>query len=219
MRTTVATVWGWGDEFENVKENSNKYVSRRWREGTKECSIEIMARERIEGICYYITTYTSNPKNVGNLAERIFYVALSEGDTKVDRITIQLFDTIFSDNEEYRDSIKEVKKELKAREKIIASKFVNDPKVKSVAHGRVVVFIPQINLLCELESQVANKIVMEIIHEDFPCMISLLNSLIHSLVKEGLARRVLGYKLGRSVDDLEVGDVDVWENEVRVWLI
>ena len=47
------------------------------------------------------------------------------------------------------------------------ARFIDDPKVKEVAQGRKVDFIQQINLLCEMESEYANKIVVELIHEDF----------------------------------------------------
>jgi hypothetical protein len=39
------------------------------------------------------------------------------------------------------------------------------------------------------------------------------------LIGKGLVKRVTGYKLGRSVDELEVGEVDIWGDEVLVWLI
>jgi hypothetical protein len=47
------------------------------------------------------------------------------------------------------------------------ARFIDDPKVKEVAQGRKVNFIQQINLLCEMGTEYANKIVVELIHEDF----------------------------------------------------
>ena len=74
-------------------------------------------------------------------------------------------------------------------------------------------------MLCELESEYANKIVIELIREDFDKIKDLLNNLSEELIKEGLAERVLGYKLGRSTEDLKVGDIDILEDEVLVWII
>lgn len=215
----MATVWGWGDEFEDVRTNSEKYISKRWRESTKECRIYLMAKERNEDISYDITAYTSDPKRVGVLTEGLFYTALNKGDTKIDFIIIQLFDSVVSNKRVYRNSIEEVEVKLKDREPIIFNKFIKDPKVKSVAQGKNVVFIPQINLLCELESEYANKIIIELIHYDFSCIKNLLHSLSSSLIEEGLAKRVLGYGLWRGINDLKVWYVDVYEDKVHVWLV
>ncbi|MEM2841975.1 MAG: hypothetical protein QW201_01570 [Thermoproteota archaeon] len=84
----AATIWGWGEDFEYVKTNIEKYISKKWEESTKECSIDLMARERNEGICYYITAYVDNPKNVGSLAEGLFYVAFDE---EIPRLTLLRF--------------------------------------------------------------------------------------------------------------------------------
>lgn len=215
----MATVWGWGDEFEDVRTNSEKYINKRWRGSTKECRIHLMAKERNEDISYDITAYTSDPKKVGDLTERLFYSALNEGDTKVDFIIIQLFDSIVSNKRIYRSSMEEVEVKLKDQERLIFNKFIEDPKVKSVAQDKNVVFIPQINLLCEMESEYANKIVIELVHHDFSCIKNLLHSLSNSLVEEGLAKRILGYELWRVIDDLKVWYVDVYQDEVHVWLV
>jgi hypothetical protein len=214
-----ATVWGWSDRFEDVKTNCEKYVRKRWKGTTEECLIYFSGRERDEGIGLDIAAYTSNKEKIGDLAERLFYSMVFAGNAKVYSITIQLFEDVFSSNEIYRDSMEEVEKKLKEREVAIAEKFTNDPKVRQVAQGRRINFIPQINLLCELESEYANKIVIELIHEDFDKIKDLLNNLSEELIKEGLAERILGYKLGRSTEDLKVGDIDILEDEVLVWII
>ncbi|MEM2920838.1 MAG: hypothetical protein QXF26_00800 [Candidatus Bathyarchaeia archaeon] len=214
----MATVWGWGDEFEDVKKNCEKYVSKRWKESTEECGIYITARERREDVSYDINAFTSDPYKAGDLAERLFYIALDEGDTKVYFVVVQLFDFTFSDTMTYRSPLEDIEKELKERELTIANKFIEDHKVKPLAKDRKVVFIPELDLLCELESRHANKIVLEIVHCDYSTIKSLLDSLSRALVEEGLATRILGYKLGRGVDELEVLDVDVHGDEVWVWL-
>lgn len=175
--------------------------------------------ERDEGIRYQITAYIGEPKNAGDLAEGLFHVALDEGNTKIMWVKVKLFDTIISNNLRYCNSIEEIEDELRGREKFIAEKFSDDPEVKSVAQGRKIVFIQKINLLCELESPVANKITMRAIYEDFQPTKALLYSLGDRMIKRGLARRILGYKLGRSIDELKIGEVDIWGDEVLVYII
>ncbi|MBO3800549.1 MAG: hypothetical protein FGF52_05820 [Candidatus Brockarchaeota archaeon] len=218
MTSNVATVWGWGDRFEDVRTNCEKYVNKRWKETTKECLVYFSGRERDEGIGLDIAVYVSDKRKVGDLAERMFNSMVFAGNAKVYSISIQLFEDVFSNNEVYRRSMEEIEKELEEREKIIAGRFINDPKVKQVAEGRKVTFIPQINLMCEIESGCSNKIVMELIHEDFDKVKELLSNLSEELIDKGLAKRILGYELGRSVDELKVGDIDFWDDEVLVWL-
>lgn len=67
-----ATVWGWGDRFEDVKTNCEKYVRKRWKGTTEECLIYFSGRERDEGIGLDIAAYTSNKEKIGDLVERLF---------------------------------------------------------------------------------------------------------------------------------------------------
>ncbi len=219
MTPMVATLWVWGEDFDDVRKNCEKYISKRWKENIKECCIEISARRRDEGICYYIVAYTSDPKSVGELAEGLFYVALDEDDVKVTSVSIELFDEILSSGEVYRKSMEEVEKELKERERAIVEKFSREPRVKSVARGRKIKFIPQTDLLCELSSKIANKIVIEMIHEDFSPMKDFMHYLSSDVIERGFAERVLGYDWRKDVNDLKIGDIDMWGDEVLVWLI
>ncbi|MGC8831447.1 MAG: hypothetical protein ACP5PQ_02560 [Thermoproteota archaeon] len=50
MTTKVATVWWWGDRFEDARENCEKYIGKKWKETMKECLIYFSGRERDEGI-------------------------------------------------------------------------------------------------------------------------------------------------------------------------
>lgn len=219
MTDRVATIWGWGEKFEDVKTNSEEYVGKRWEKTTKECCVDLIATERNEGISYYITAYTSDPENVGNLAEGLFYAALGEGNTKVYLIEIRLFDAMRSTTLKYCNTLEEVEKALEERKKALTNMFTNHPKVKEAAQGRKIKIIPQINLLCELESKIANKITIEVIHDEFTSMKNLLHSLNNKIIRRGLAERVAGYKLGRSIKDYKVGEIEVWNDEVIVLLI
>ncbi|MBO3832461.1 MAG: hypothetical protein FGF51_03635 [Candidatus Brockarchaeota archaeon] len=86
-------VWGWGDEFEDVEKNCEKYVSKRWDETVKECCIDISARDRGEDIHFHITYFTSEREGIRDLAQSMFDIALFAGrNVKVDFVTIELFD-------------------------------------------------------------------------------------------------------------------------------
>ncbi len=112
-----------------------------------------LARERNDGIVYYVTAFVNDPKNIDDLARYLFKVVLFQGDTKIYHVGVQLSDSVSSDTIQYRDSMEEVESELKKLEEKIAEKFSEDPKVKEVAKGRKVEFIPEVCLLCELESR------------------------------------------------------------------
>ncbi|MGC8578324.1 MAG: hypothetical protein ACP5M7_10085 [Thermoproteota archaeon] len=214
-----AVIWGWGDDFKDAKINCEKYVSKKWRENTKEGCIYLTCREWNEGIGVDFAAYTSDKEKVGDLAERLLYIAAFDGNAKVYSIRLLLFDSIISGNEVCRHSMEEVESELRKREHLIAERFINDPEVKEVAQGKKVVFIPRIDLLCELESRYANKLVVEVVHEDFKQMKKLLESVCSALIKEGLATRVLGYRLGKSIDDMKVRYVYIWGDEVLVRIV
>ncbi|MEM3658865.1 MAG: hypothetical protein QXU11_00490 [Thermoproteota archaeon] len=217
-KVRVATVWSWGERFQDVKGNCEKYVKKRWEEKTKECLISFFGRERDEGISLGIDAYTSDIEKVGDLAERLFYSMVFAGNIKVYSITIKLFEDILSSNEIYRDSMEEIEKELEKLKEIIPKRFINDPKVGQVAQGRKVSFIWEIYLLCEMESEYTNKIVIELAHSDFEGIKDILNKLSEELIENGLAKRILGYRLWKSVEDLKVEFVDVYGDEASVFI-
>ncbi|MEM2841976.1 MAG: hypothetical protein QW201_01575 [Thermoproteota archaeon] len=76
---------------------------------------------------------------------------------------------------------------LKEFEKLTTKKFSDHPKLKSVKPGKKIVFVPEISLLYELESKLAIKITMEVVHEDFSLIRNLLRSLSNRMIKRGLA--------------------------------
>ncbi|MBO3832175.1 MAG: hypothetical protein FGF51_02145 [Candidatus Brockarchaeota archaeon] len=217
-REQGVTVWYWGEEFKDVGRNCEKYVSKRWDESVKECGVWILARERREGIIYTVTAFVSSPKGIDNLAQHLFNVTLLQGSTKVDFVVVQLTNSVFSASMQYRDPMEKVENELEELMKNIAEKFGEDPRVREVMKGKKVVFIPEICLLCELESHQASKILIEVVHHFFSNIKGFLDSLTNKLIKEGLAERILGYKLNVSVENLEIEDVEAWEDEVHVWL-
>ncbi len=65
---TRARVWG-GEDFELAGENAEKYLSKRWKDTTEECSIAIDCRNVDEGIMFGITVYMNYPKDVRKLVD------------------------------------------------------------------------------------------------------------------------------------------------------
>lgn len=68
-------------------------------------------------------------------------------------------------------------------------------------------------------SECADKIVMELIYEDFGELKGLLDRLSEELIHKNLVKRSLGYKLGKSVEELKTGDVDIWGDGVLVYVL
>jgi len=202
-----ATIWGWGDDFEAIKTNSEKYVSKRWKETTKECAIGITAKERDEGTIFYITAYTSISKKVGDLADRLLDVALGlKGDVKVDFVTIVLSEDMVSEKELYRDSLEYVVEQYKRCEQALIAKVREDPKMKAKVQGKKIVVIPQISLTCELDSDHANKVIVDATDSDFTRLQNFIHSVNARLIKEGLAKSIVGFKLYEDVEKLKIYD-------------
>lgn len=205
----AATVWGWGEKFEDIGKNCQKYIEKKWKEGIKECKIEIMARERGDGICYWITAYLSNPQDVEKIAEDLFYTALFKGDSKVDFVNVYLFDSTVSDKVTCQRTIDEANNEFKKFIEEVAKRFRSNPKVEPIAKVKKVEFTIDVCLTCELESLVANKVVIDAVHWDFELLRDFVSSLSEDLTENGSTSRVLGYCLRTgSVDNLEVVDID-----------
>jgi len=157
---TSARVWGWGEDFELARDNSEKYVSKRWKKTTKECSVIISGKEIDEGTEFSISAYTSEPKKAGDLAEDLLDIVLS-GNNKPYFITIDLYDYLASDEEVYRDSLQVAEEAYKGREQLIIQKFKDHPKVKALSQGeKPIVVFPLTTVLCEMQSDNINKIIV-----------------------------------------------------------
>lgn len=39
------------------------------------------------------------------------------------------------------------------------------------------------------------------------------------IIEMGLAEQILGYKLVGDIEDFRIGYIDVWKDEVTVWLV
>jgi hypothetical protein len=101
---------------------------------------------------------------------------------------------------QHRKSIEEIEEELKKREKVIASRFINDPRVGDAAKGKEVIFIPETRLLCELRSKVANKVIIEAVYGfGFEALKDFINSLGNELIKRRIAEGVAGYECGEAL--------------------
>ena len=219
-RMNRATVWGWGDDFEAARTNSEKYVSKRWKEKTKECAIGITAIERLEGTSFYIAAFTSDPKKVGDLADRLLDVALGlKGDIKVDFVTIVLSEDMISEKELYRDSLRYVEEEYKRCEKALVAKVREDPKMKAKVQGRKIVVIPEVCITCELDSDYANKVIVDATDTNFTRLKNFIHSVNERLIKEELAKGIVGFKLTEDVEKLKIEDIDVEGDKIYMWFV
>jgi len=219
-RMNRATIWGWGDDFETAKTNSEKYVRKRWKETTKEGAIGITAIERLEGTSFYIAAFTSDPKKVGDLVDRLLDVALDlKGDIKVDFVTIVLSEDMVSDKELFRDSLKHVEEEYRQCERALIEKVREDTKMKAKVQGRKVVVIPEVALTCELESDYATKVIVDATDTDFARLRNSLHTINKGLIKEELAKKIIGFKLTENVEKLKIEDIDIEGDKVYVWLV
>jgi len=141
-----ARIWGWGEDPELARENSEKYASKRWKKETKECQISVSGRDRDEGTGFDISAYAREPNNVGVLAERLLDLALKENN-KVYFVTIELYDHKASNKEQYRGNLHDVEEAYRRREQLLLKKFSDDPEVKAITQGKkTIVVFPRTSL-------------------------------------------------------------------------
>ena len=213
---TSATVWAGSEERELARVNSEKYVAKRWKNTTKQCCITITGRKHGKGTSIAISVYTSDRDKVGEFAEELLGTAI-RGDSKPYFIIIELYDYMASHKEKYTDDIKTVEEEYKNREQYLIQRFKDDPRVKALTHGEKPIEVyPTTRLHCGLESEKANKIIVEAIDEYFPHVLSVMRFLTEELIERGLAKRVIGYGLSKknmekldiiSVEEIETGEL------------
>lgn len=214
-----ATIWMWGDDFEVARTNSEKYVSKRWKEGIKECAIDVSGLDRDSGIIFSIIAYTSDPKTVGSLAEQLLDVALGlEGDVKVDSVIVLLSEYLLSEEESYRDNLESVKEKYDEWKRILMKKVSVAPEVKDRAGGRRVSIEFTTHLRCEFESNFNGKIIIDAVDLSLQKVKDFIDSLGKGLTDRGLVRCITGYKLLGDVEDLEIEDIYVSDDEIYVEL-
>ncbi|MBO3809630.1 MAG: hypothetical protein FGF50_08570 [Candidatus Brockarchaeota archaeon] len=211
------TVWGWGDKYEAARANSESCVEKFWREATKECHIALVGKDRREGIIFGIDVYADVPKSVGFLVERLLSLALT-GKNKVYEITMEFLMEEPS-HEEHLKTLEEIEKEYEILTGMCIEKVKNDPRVKPLTDGRKILVFPDMNLFVELEPEYGLRMTLGAFHFNFNEMLKFIQFLSENLIKNKLAKRILGYGLSLDIDRLEVSDVDVTEDEVLVDLV
>ncbi len=209
------TVWGWGDDYEDAKINSEACVKKLWRSTTKECHIMLVGRNRDEGITFGIDIYTRDAKSVGSLVDGLLSTALM-GRNKVYEIKLEFLEEKASDRRTCLKRLEEVEKENETLMNMCIEKVKEDPRVKPLAEDRKVLVFPDMTLLSELELEYGAKMLVGAFHFDFQEMMKFVSSLSDELIKKKLAKRIVGYELLLDVDELEFSDIDVTEDEVLV---
>ncbi|MEM2820951.1 MAG: hypothetical protein QXM98_01675 [Thermoproteota archaeon] len=124
-----------------------------------------------------------------------------------------------SDEEKYRDSLSNVKEIYRSRIQILMQKFKEHPRVKALLEKEnSLVVIPTTTLLCELESEQADKLIVKAGNYNLEDILKILHLLTDELIKRKVATRILGYSLKDDIEKLEIDDLYVEKKTVYLWL-
>lgn len=214
----IASVWEWPeDDLEVAGKNVEKYVSKRWKNTTKEGSVTIKSRkawDEYEGIEVRVTTYINGPRGVKRLAEDLLELTLIEN-CKPYFITVGLYESAKSEEEKYRNNLSTVRKAYKEREQVLVQRFKNHPKIRPLlSEGRSLIISATTSLLCEMKSKKFNKVIVEVNNSELEPVIDVLHSFTTKLVEYEIAISVVGYSLGGSIDKFEIEDLYVEDEKV-----
>ena len=214
-------VWMRGDDPAIIKSDCAKYLKKRWKSSTKECVIGIDGREMDEGTGFSIDAYTSDREKVGEFASELFDAAYElRGEPKIYQVIIELFDEVWSESNRCTQDMEAIKKAYNEWLKVLAEKFKDHQRVKSIWEGqKKIIPVIDVGLSCELESERANKIFTYAFGVDLSHAEDLTKDLINILTRRGLVREVVGYELDNGkTEAYEIDDIDVVEDEVYVFL-
>jgi|YelNatPaOPRAMG01_1025707.scaffolds.fasta_scaffold99254_2 hypothetical protein len=213
-----ATVWGWGEELDLAGENAEKYLNKRWKSTTKECSITLLGRISMEDgdLLFRVTAYISNkPKDTQKLVDDLLSASLVG--SKVYFVTIGLYDHVVSDQEMYRNDLQAVEQAYRNRDQTLLQKFKEHPEVKALLkEGKELVIIPTTTVLCEMESKRVEKVIVDANNSDLDEILSAIHLLAKRLIERKVATRVVGYSMKE--EEMEIEDMFVEEDEVCLWL-
>ncbi|MEM2100629.1 MAG: hypothetical protein QXP45_04790 [Thermoproteota archaeon] len=213
---TGAKVWGWGEDPELAGENAQKYVDKRWKATTKECSIGISGKDS-EDILFGITVYISEPKGTRSIVDDMMDIALS-GRGKLYFLTVSLHDNIVSETKVYRNDLEAIYEVYKKREQYLLQKFKNHPKVRALNEGKELVVSFVTTVICELESKRVNKVIVDAGNFELESILKSLHLLTNETIKREMATCLLGYELWGDPDKLEIDDLYVENDKVYLWL-
>jgi len=210
------TVWMPFENLSIVPQNCEKFIEKRWTDMIKECAILVSGRDRDQGTIFCVIAYTNDPKKVGRLASDLLEMAL-EGHTKVYSAELKLYDEVRSDKEKCVQDVRSLKMSYDRWLSAVLDKFKDEPRVKRfVEEGMKVVVTADTEVICELGSDVTNKIVIYAVGLNLNDDLQMIDQLTGSLVKRELASGVAGYRLVDRLDELVVEEV-VDEGD-HVWL-
>lgn len=213
-----ATIWEWGEEFDLAGENAEKYLNKRWKSTTRECSITLQGRISTNGgdFLFRVTAYlSSKPKDARKLVDDLLTASL--GGDKVYFISIGLYDRVVSDEERYRDALQAVEHAYRNREQALIQKFREHPEVKALLEGgKELVIISTTTVLCEMESERVEKIILEVNNDNLKDMLDAIRLLANRLIEHEIATRIVGYTLKE--EEMDIEDMYVEDREVCIWL-
>jgi len=212
-------IWERFDTPRKVRVKTKKCIEERWKDTTKECEIWVSGRDREEDVSFDIRIYTNDPKKVPGFAEQLLDLAEASG-TKVYDLSLELRESQVSDEEAHKKDIVTVERTYDEQQTLLVNRAKADERVRqALAEGaKNVVVFADINLLCEMDSEVARKVIGEAIADDFETTVNWLVKMIERIKNRGLATKVIGYELWRNLDRLEIYEVDADGDDVCVWL-
>ncbi|MEM3390079.1 MAG: hypothetical protein QW491_11810 [Thermoproteota archaeon] len=179
----------------------------KWRSTTEECSIAMDGRS--EDVLFKITVYTSKPEVVEDLVNNLFDVALTRG-SKIYSVTVNLYEHMASNEITSINSLLHVREACEKRKQILVEKFKDHSEVKPLLEeGGTLIVIPATAIMCELESEAYNKVIVWTGNHDLDLLVDYAHLLAGRLIEREIATRIVGYELRNSVEELTILDIDV----------
>ncbi len=206
---------GWGDDLELAGKNAQTYVNKKWRSTTEECSIAVDGRS--EDVLFKITVYTSKPEVVEELVNNLFDIALTRG-SKTYSVSVSLYDHMASNEIMCTKNLLFVRESYDKRKQILMEKFKDHPEVKPLLEERTLTVISATAILCELESEIFNKVIVWTSNYDLDLLVDYAHLLANRLIEREIATRIVGYELRNNVEELTILDLDVDTKEKKVYL-
>ncbi len=219
-KMTSHRIWFPADLPQDVRKRAEEHIRRMWKNTTKECELWISGRDRQLGAGFGVRAYAVAPQIVPSLVERLMDLAMARNN-KIHDVGLELHGRVVSAGERYQDDMQTVQKAYDEQQKILTERVKEDGRVsEALSKGAKDVYVyAQTNIVCELRSEQASKIVVEAIADYLELTMECLDLLVDELRRRGLAGGVVGYRLWRDLDRLVIDEIRVNDEDVLVWLL
>lgn len=212
-------LWFPGDLSRDIGRKSKDCVEENWSGTTMECEVVVWGRDRDEGTGFSIRAYMSDREKVPSLAARLLD-SVDQLDIKIYGVNLRFHDKLFSREEKCVDDMQTVERIDSEQLRVLEEKVRRDNRVKEALSGGAtdILIYAQTNLSCELVGANVNKVIVETIGDYLERAQQYIQALVKELQNAELVKGVVGYRLWRNVDGLEIDDVDASDKDVAVWL-